>query len=92
MLVVVCEKLFSKFSQTTVSPSSIVKVAGEKWEPLTIELGDTVVWENLDDTSSHSTTSDLANSNPNYWNGLLVNSGDTFAHTFNSTGTFTYHD
>ena len=71
-----------------------VGVNGSRFSPatVTIEVGDTVVWENLDDTSSHSTTSDLPVFNPNYWHSILVNSGDTFAHTFNSTGTFTYHD
>jgi len=71
-----------------------VTVNGSSFSPaiLTIDVGDTVVWENLDDTSAHSTTSDLPPSNPNYWNGLLVNSGDTFGLTFNIVGTFTYHD
>ena len=56
-----------------------VTVNGSSFSPdaLTIDVGDTVVWENLDDTSAHSTTSDLSVINPNYWNGL---------------GTFTYRD
>jgi len=59
---------------------------------LTINVGDTVVWVNLDDTFSHTTTSDLPVTNPNYWNGLLVDFFDTFAQQFNSVGRFTYHD
>ena len=59
---------------------------------LTIEVGDTVVWENADDLFSHSTTSTLSFSNPNYWNGLLVNLGDTFGQTFNNVGGFNYFD
>jgi plastocyanin len=58
----------------------------------TIEVGDTVIWVNNDEFSSHTTTSDLSGSNPNYWNSLLVNQDDTFAHIFNNVGTFTYHD
>ena len=71
-----------------------VTVNGSIFSPanLTIEVGDTVVWENLDDSSSHSTVSALPFLNPNYWNGLLVDQGDTFAHTFNNAGTFTYSD
>jgi plastocyanin len=71
-----------------------VTVNGSSFSPatLTIEAGDMVVWENLDDTSAHSTTSDLSVINPNYWNDLLVNSGDTFGFTFNNVGIFTYHD
>src|SRR6266516_393412 len=59
---------------------------------LTIDVGDTVVWVNLDDTFSHTTTSDLPVTNPNYWNGLLVDFFDTCAQQFNSVGRFTYHD
>ena len=71
-----------------------VTVNGSNFSPvtLTIEVGDTVVWENLDASSSHSTVSDLSFSNPNYWSGLMVDESDTFAHTFNNVGTFTYHD
>ena len=71
-----------------------ITVDGSGFSPATqtINIGDTVVWQNADDLFSHTTTSDLAFSNPNYWNGLLVNYGDTFSVTFNNVGTFTYHD
>lgn len=59
---------------------------------LTINVGDTVFWVNLDDTFSHTTTSDLPVTNPNYWNGLMVDVFDSFEHQFNSVGRFTYHD
>jgi plastocyanin len=70
-----------------------VTVNGSSFSPatLTVEPGDTVVWENLEDFP-HTTTSDLSLFDPNYWDGLLVGQGDTFAHTFNNVGTFTYHD
>jgi plastocyanin len=71
-----------------------VTVNGSGFSPATLEIepGDTVIWENGDDIFSHSTTSDLALFDPNFWNGLLVDVGDTFALTFNNLGTFTYHD
>jgi len=59
---------------------------------LAIKAGDTVVWVNYDEFFPHTTTSDLSLFDANYWNGLLVEAFDTFAHTFNSVGTFTYHD
>ena len=71
-----------------------VTVNGSSFAPaaLTIEAGDTVVWENGDAFFSHTTTSDLSIFDNNYWNGVLVDQGDTFAHTFNDAGTFTYSD
>jgi plastocyanin len=59
---------------------------------LTINVGDTVVWENVDEFFFHTTTSDLAASDPNYWAGIMVDQGDTFDHVFGAAGTFTYHD
>ena len=72
-----------------------VTVNGAHFSPsaLTIELGDTVVWENQDSLGdSHSTTSDLPFGNANYWHGILFDPGDTFSFTFSVVGTFTYHD
>ena len=71
-----------------------VTVNGSSFSPATqtINIGDTVVWQNADDLFPHTTTSDLAFSDPNYWSGLLVEYGDTFSVTFNNEGTFTYHD
>src|SRR5262249_14020710 len=71
-----------------------VAVDGSGFSPetLTIDVGDTVVWVNFDDTFSHTTTSDLPVTDPNYWNGFLVDFFDTFAQQFNSIGRFTYHD
>ncbi len=71
-----------------------VTVNGSSFSPaaLTIEAGDTVVWENADAFFSHTTTSDLPLFNPNYWHGVLVDQGDTFTLVFNNVGTFSYHD
>lgn len=60
---------------------------------LTIEVGDTVIWENVDESDfPHSTTSDLSPIDSNYWNGPLFSLGDNYPHTFYSVGAFTYYD
>ena len=72
-----------------------VTVNGSGFAPasLPIIVGDTVVWENVDqDDFPHTTTSTLAILDPDYWNGYLVGLGDTFAHTFNNVGSFSYTD
>jgi plastocyanin len=86
--------LFLLLAQSALATTYNITVNGSLFSPdtQTINTGDTVVWQNADDTFSHTTTSDLSPSNPNYWSGLLVNFGDTFSHTFNNVGTFTYHD
>ena len=53
---------------------------------LTIQVGDTITWTNLD-SSSHTITSDSGTelSSPNFGrNGV-------YSHTFNTVGTFAYH-
>lgn len=57
-----------------------------------IAVGDTVTWENNDPFFPHTTTSDLQLTDPNYWNGFIIDQGDTFTTTFNAAGTYTYHD
>ncbi|HEY5042383.1 MAG TPA: hypothetical protein VIK53_10305 [Verrucomicrobiae bacterium] len=86
--------LFLLLVPSVLATTYNITVNGSLFSPATqtINTGDTVVWQNADDLFSHTTTSDLSPSNPNYWNGLLVNFGDTFSHTFNNVGTFTYHD
>ena len=71
-----------------------VGVDGSGFSPATlpIEVGDTVIWVNNDDTFPHTTTSDLPFFNANYWDGTLVDQSDTFSQTFNNAGTFTYRD
>ena len=72
-----------------------IGVDGSGFSPamLEINVGDTVVWENTDDTDyPHTTTSDLNIFDPGYWDGYMFSLGDTFSWTFNSVGTFTYHD
>lgn len=59
---------------------------------LNVKIGDTVVWINLDDSASHTTTSDLQFPDPNAWHALLVAQGDMFTKVFNNPGNFTYKD
>jgi plastocyanin len=59
----------------------------------TITVGDTVTWVNLDN-SAHSVTSDDGSfdSSPSCVAGInCMNTGSSFPHTFNQTGTFLYH-
>lgn len=71
-----------------------IGVDGSGFSPATqtIEVGDTVIWVNNDEFFPHTTTSDLNIFDPGYWDGYLVNQDDTFSWTFNSVGTFAYHD
>lgn len=86
--------LFLMLSLSATAAAHYVTVNGSAFSPatLTIEVGDTVIWENTDDFFSHSTTSDLGILEPGYWNGWLINQGDTYDLTFASPGTFSYHD
>ena len=77
------------------SETRYVSVDGSGFAPasLTVQAGDTVVWENVDDEDfPHTTTSTLGIFDPNYWDGYLVSLGETFARTFNNVGTFNYID
>lgn len=58
-------------------------------DPVTISAGDTVTWTNNDNVT-HTTTSDTAGgSEP--WNSGNLSNGQSFSHTFNMPGTYTYH-
>ncbi len=90
-------RLFASFllaAQSAAAAIYNVSVNEASFSPalLTIHAGDTVVWENVDDFFFHTTTSDLAATDPNFWTGFMLDQGDTFEHTFDSVGTFTYHD
>jgi len=71
-----------------------VTVDGSGFSPssLSIEVGDTVVWENVDEDFPHTTTCTLQPTDPDYWIGYLIDLGDTYSKTFNNTGTFDYTD
>src|SRR6185503_19560720 len=51
---------------------------------VTINVGDTVTWRQID-TTQHTSTSDSG-----IWNSGVLNQGQSFSHTFNTAGTFGY--
>jgi plastocyanin len=60
---------------------------------LTIQAGDTVQWENVDESDfPHTTSSMLDLLDPDYWDGYMPGTGDTFPKTFNNPGEFHYYD
>lgn len=59
---------------------------------VTISLGDTVVWADNDDTFPTQVTSDNSFGQPNYFQFDLLEEGDTYGVTFNSTGTIGYSE
>jgi plastocyanin len=52
---------------------------------LSISVGDTVTWTNNDSFTSHTTTSDTK-----VWDSGALDNGQSFSHTFNEAGTYTY--
>jgi len=66
---------------------ALVLISGNAFAPVnvTINAGQSVTWRN-NDAIAHTTTSDTA-----LWNSGNLASGNTFQHTFPTTGTFAYH-
>lgn len=63
---------------------------------ITIKKGDTVRWVNADQTAHNPTSDDFDTENPEQsppgaWSADPVDPGDSFDHTFDSTGTVTYN-
>ena len=57
---------------------------------LTVPVGTTVVWTN-EDVVQHTTTSGTDGQFDGLgWNSLFLSKGETFSHTFNQEGTFSY--
>lgn len=52
-----------------------------------VKAGTAITWVNKDPGVQHTTTSDTGG----LWDSGILNSGKSFSHTFNNTGTFTYH-
>lgn len=52
---------------------------------ISISVGDAVTWTNDQASVGHTTTSD-----DGIWDSSLLNAGDSFEHTFDVAGTFTY--
>lgn len=51
--------------------------------PVTIDVGDTIRWSNTSDIA-HTTTGSAG------WDSRSLGAGDSFSHTFDSAGTFSY--
>ena len=61
-------------------------------DTVTIHPGDTVTWTDNDPDFSTQVTSDNSFGQPNYFQFDLVEEGDTYSVTFNSTGTIGYSE
>ena len=72
-----------------VKPTTVnVTLSGFAFNPktITIKKGTTIVWTNQDSVG-HTVTSDDGSA----VNSAILNKGDKYQFTFNSTGTFNYH-
>jgi plastocyanin len=56
---------------------------------LTVTVGTTVLWTNIDSNINHTTTSDTGDADA--WDSGTMVPGATFTHTFDVAGTFLYH-
>lgn len=72
---------------TSTAGGPTVSVADMQFTPasLKVGLGATVTWS-FSDSVAHTSTSDQG-----FWNSGPKSSGDTFAHTFASAGSYRYH-
>ena len=70
-----------------------VSIGPRGFEPATIRVkkGQAITWTN-NDARSHTVTSDTTNQSTAFDSAEPLGMQDTFTATFNSTGTFTYHD
>ncbi len=93
----------SAASASTPAPASapgtdsvVVEMRGFKFDPpaVTVHAGQTVLWRNDDGEPHTATSGSCSNSTctaaPGFDSGTLKQ-GETFSHTFNSAGTFTYY-
>ncbi|MCH7730617.1 cupredoxin domain-containing protein [Patescibacteria group bacterium] len=58
-------------------------------EDLTIPVGTTVTWMNLD-SAQHTTTSGTPENPSGLWDSPLLSQGDVFSHTFTEPGVYSY--
>ena len=63
-----------------------VNISGFKFDPasITVKVGTTVTWTNLD-TAAHTVTADDGS-----WTSDSLKQGATYSHTFDQAGTYTY--
>lgn len=73
---------------TTTGNSNTVSIKGFAFNPstLTVPVGTTVTWTN-EDSTTHTVTSDSGSE----FDSGQIPSGQTYSHTFNTAGTFSYH-
>nr|AIF14381.1 blue (type1) copper domain-containing protein [uncultured marine thaumarchaeote KM3_67_B07] len=58
---------------------------------VTIDIGDTVGWSNID-TAAHTVTSGTPEDGPSgVWDSSLIMAGGNFFHTFDQAGAYSYH-
>ena len=74
-------------SQNQTSAPNTVNIQNMAFNPssLTVPVGTTVKWVNMDSTT-HTVTSDTG-----VFNSGNLNNGQSFSYTFNQAGTFPYH-
>src|SRR4051794_40544654 len=63
-----------------------IKSTGFVPKTLTINHGDSIVWKNVDTKGHQVVANDGSFASP------IIGAGKTYKHTFNSAGTFRYHD
>lgn len=71
------------------SPQSYtIDISGFAFKPdaLTIKAGDSVTWTNKD-SAKHTVTSDSGDE----LDSILLSKGETYSHTFNTPGEYSYH-
>ncbi len=75
---------------TTPAKTVNISIQGFRYNPpaLTVHLGDTVVWENMD-TAPHTVTTQSGA--PIGFDSGTLGQGQTFSYTFNQSGTYNYH-
>lgn len=76
----------SKGGESTIVPN--VEISSFAFSPstLTINVGDTVVWENKD-IAPHTIVSDSGNELASE----TLSNGEVYSHTFDTAGTYDYH-
>ena len=75
---------------TSTPKTVVIQISGFAFSPssVTIHVGDTVEWENMDSVN-HTTTSD--NGDPASWDSGALANGATFSFTFTKAGVYAYH-
>lgn len=68
-----------------------VDASGFVPDPLVIDVGDSVMWLNLDMAGPHSTTSDKPAGDPDHWN-VSLDYFEFYTRSFVRPGVFPYHD